>query len=220
MADLMFTKLVIDGKTYAIPEASSAQSGLMTPEMVTKVNDLAAAQKGNLNGVKVNGTALAIANAMVDILVETGTANGSIKVNGEDVSVAGLADLAYKAKVSEADLDTALKAVLDGKLDSDGVNKLLSAAIDDFATKVSDDGVVNTFKEIVDYVAENKAGVADMVADITKLKSDVEALRNEFAKYVTKEELDTKLASKFTYEYDTASQTLTLGGFSQKAADA
>lgn len=216
MADLMFTKLVIDGKSYAIPEATPTQKGLMTPEMVTKVNDLAEAQKGNLNGVKVNGTALAITNAMVDILVQTGTANGSIKVNGVDVSVKGLADLAYKAKVSEADLDTALKAVLDGKLAEADVQELLNSAIDEFATKVSDDNVVNTFKEIVDYVAENKAGVADMVADITKLKSDVATLKSELAKYVTKEEL----AAQFTYEYDSASQTLTLGGFSAKAAGA
>ncbi len=216
MADLMFTKLVIDGKTYAIPEATPAQSGLMTPEMVIKVNVLAEAQKGNLNGIKVNGTALAITNAMVDILVQTGTANGTIKVNGADVSVAGLADLAYKAKVSEADLDTALKAVLDGKLTEAQVQTLLNSAIDEFATKVSDDNVVNTFKEIVDYVAENKAGVADMVADISKLKTDVSGLKTELAKYVTKEEL----ASQFTYEYNSATQTLTLGGFSAKAAGA
>ena len=56
------------------------------------------AQANVLEGVKVNGTALAIANKMVDVLIATGTADGSIKVNGTDVSVAGLAALAYKQR--------------------------------------------------------------------------------------------------------------------------
>ena len=68
-----------------------------------------------LVGVKVNGTALAIAEKMVDILIATGATNGTLAVNGVNVAVKGLAALAYKAQVSESDLDTALKAVLDAK---------------------------------------------------------------------------------------------------------
>ena len=68
-----------------------------------------------LEGVKVNGTALSIAEKMVDILIATGATNGTLAVNGADIAVKGLAALAYKAQVSESDLDTALKAVLDAK---------------------------------------------------------------------------------------------------------
>ena len=74
-------------------------------------------QANVLEGVKVNGTALAIANKMVDILIATGSKNGSISVNGADVSIKGLAALAFKAKVSQSDLDDALAAVLEGKAD-------------------------------------------------------------------------------------------------------
>lgn len=74
-------------------------------------------QANVLEGVKVNGTALAIANKMVDILIATGSKNGSIFVNGADVSIKGLAALAFKAKVSQSDLDDALAAVLEGKAD-------------------------------------------------------------------------------------------------------
>ena len=52
---------------------------------------------------------------MVDILIASGATNGTLSVAGKDVAVMGLAALAYKAQISEADLDTALKAVLDGK---------------------------------------------------------------------------------------------------------
>lgn len=68
-----------------------------------------------LEGVKVNGTALSIADKMVDILIAAGTENGTISVNGASVAVAGLQDLAYKSKVSESDLDEALLASIAAK---------------------------------------------------------------------------------------------------------
>lgn len=88
--------------------------------LTTRVDDLVTAggEPNKVEGVKVNGTALAIAEKMVDILITTGTANGTIKVNGVDVSVAGLAAMAYKANVSQNDLDAALAAVIAGKADS------------------------------------------------------------------------------------------------------
>ena len=75
------------------------------------------AQANVLEGVKVNGVALAIAEKMVDILVATGSKNGSISVAGTDVAIKGLAALAYKSKISQSDLDDALAAVLAAKAD-------------------------------------------------------------------------------------------------------
>lgn len=46
------------------------------------------------------------------------------------------------------------------------VKKSVDDAINDFATKVSDDKVVNTFKELVDYVAEHGAEAATMAGKI------------------------------------------------------
>ena len=87
--------------------------------LAARVNTLenVGSQANVLEGVKVNGTALAIANKMVDILIATGSKNGSISVNGADVVIKGLAALAFKAKVSQSDLDDALAAVLEGKAD-------------------------------------------------------------------------------------------------------
>lgn len=68
-----------------------------------------------LEGVKVNGQALAITDKMVDIVIEAGKENGTIDVNGAAVAVTGLAALAYKANISEADLDEALKASIAAK---------------------------------------------------------------------------------------------------------
>ena len=80
----------------------------------TRIDDIVSTggEPNVLTGVKVNGTTLSIVEKMVDILIATGTANGAIAVNNVDVAVKGLAALAYKAQVSEADLDAALQAVL------------------------------------------------------------------------------------------------------------
>ena len=77
-----------------------------------------------LEGVKVNGTALAIAEKMVNLLIASGSANGTLSVNGTDIAVKGLAALAYKAEVSEAELSAALKAVIDAKAEATAVSDL------------------------------------------------------------------------------------------------
>lgn len=86
-------------------------------EVVSTVEGIVATggEANVLEGVKVNGTALAIAEKMVDILIAAGSENGTISVNGADVAVTGLQALAYKAKVSESDLDEALAAVIAAK---------------------------------------------------------------------------------------------------------
>lgn len=91
-----------------------------------RIDDLVTAggEPNVLVGVKVNGVALDIANKMVDILIATGATDGSISVAGVDVAVKGLAALAYKANVSEADLDAALKAVIDSKAAASDVTAL------------------------------------------------------------------------------------------------
>ena len=68
-----------------------------------------------LEGVKVNGQALAITDKMVDILIASGEENGTLSVNGAAVAITGLQALAYKANISEADLDEALKASIAAK---------------------------------------------------------------------------------------------------------
>ena len=95
-------------------------------------------QANVLEGVKVNGTALAIANKMVDILIATGSKNGSISVNGADVAIKGLAALAFKAKVSQSDLDDALAAVLEGKADKAMAEAIIHMMILDNDRKFSE----------------------------------------------------------------------------------
>ncbi len=91
--------------------------GTQIETVASKVEELVSTggEANVLEGVKVNGTALAITDKMVDLLIAAGTENGTISVNGAAVAVAGLQALAYKAKVSEGDLDEALLASIAAK---------------------------------------------------------------------------------------------------------
>lgn len=190
MADLKVTRFVIDGKTFAIPAAAADQNGLMSANDFNKLAGIATgAQVNVLEGVKVNGVALSIASKIVDLIIGTGTANGSISVAGVDVPIKGLAALAYKANVSADDLNAALAAVINGKAESStvvalsskidvlngsgtgSVSKAITDAFNDFATKVSDDGVVNSYKELIDWAATHGGEATQMAAAITNIEN-------------------------------------------------
>lgn len=64
-------------------------------ELLSNLNVADGAQVNKLEGVNVNGTKLNITNKEVDITVETGETNGTIKVNSAEVAVAGLKSAAY-----------------------------------------------------------------------------------------------------------------------------
>lgn len=173
-----------------LKDVTTLEHGLMTAADKSKLDGVAeGAQVNVLEGVKVNGTALAIAGKLVDILIASGATNGTLSVNGVDVAVKGLAALAYKAEVSEAELSAALKAVIDakaaqtdvdalsGKIDvlngtgAGSVSKAITDAFNDFATKVSDDGVVNSYKELIDWAATHGSEATEMTAAITSLQN-------------------------------------------------
>ena len=53
------------------------------------------------------------------------------------------------------------------------VDEKINTAFDDFMAKVSEDGTVNTVKELIDYVADHEPEAARMAADITALQTAV-----------------------------------------------
>lgn len=156
-----------------------------------------------LEGVKVNGTALAIAEKMVDILIATGSANGTVSVNGADVAVKGLAALAYKAQVSQADLDAALLAVINdkaakadldaatlrvtaaegklttliGSVEGDDTKSVRAISAEEVAKIVADaPEAYDTLKEIADWISNHAEDASDMNSRINTNKTNIENL--------------------------------------------
>lgn len=123
-----------------------------------------------LEGVKVNGAALTIAEKMVDILVATGTENGTISVNNANVAVAGLQALAFKAQVSEADLDAALKAVLDAKASGADLTALTGRV-------TTAEGNITTLKADASTEGSVKYEIAQAFAALTGNDTEIKSLQ-------------------------------------------
>ena len=87
-------------------KSEDAALGTKLETVTTKVDNLVAAggEANILEGVKVNGAALAISDKMVDILIASGEENGTISVNGAAVAIKGLAALAYKSEITEDEM--------------------------------------------------------------------------------------------------------------------
>lgn len=100
--------------------------GVRIDNVVSQVEGLVTAggEPNVLNGVKVNGNALAITDKMVDLVIETGSENGTINVAGAAVAIKGLASLAYKSEISEDELSEALKASIAAKATEADLNAL------------------------------------------------------------------------------------------------
>lgn len=98
-------------------KSEDAALGTKLETVTTKVDNLVAAggEANILEGVKVNGAALAISDKMVDILIASGEENGTISVNGAAVAIKGLGALAYKSEITEDELGEALKASIAAK---------------------------------------------------------------------------------------------------------
>lgn len=138
------TKTELETVSATVDELSTTIDGLVTTGGEANV----------LEGVSVNGTALEIADKIVDILIETGTEDGTISVNGADVAVKGLAALAYKSEVSEDELSDALKETISAKAESSDLE-----ALETLVGTLPEDTTAAT---VVDYVA---AEVASIIAD-------------------------------------------------------
>lgn len=191
-------------KLEALQElAQRIKTDYATKESVTELTgrvetlETAGGEPNVLEGVKVNGTALDIAEKMVDILIATGTTNGTVKVNNVDVAVKGLAALAYKAQISETDLDSALAAVLNAKAAKADVDTLIgddtgksvrTIANEELAAQLIPEGAqesLDTLTEIANWIQEHPDDASAMNAAITKLNGIVAGIGGEEDDYAT-----------------------------------
>lgn len=144
--------------------------------------------------IKKNVDAIAAINdAKTGILQQAKT-----YADGKDAAIA-------EAKKAGTDAAAAVKTLEDGqvKKNADAISVLnggdtidgsvakgVKDAINDFATKVSEDGTVNTFKELVDYVAAHGSEYTDAIADIAANKSAIATLNGDGAGSVDKKVAD------------------------------
>lgn len=139
----------------------------------TKVQELA-------NGaVKTNTDAIAKLNGAdtVDGSVAKAVKDAKTELEGK-ITESVYDDSALSGRVTAVEGDiTTLKGTGEGS-----VKKQIDDAFNDFATKVSDDDVVNTYKELIDYAAAHKGEAATMAGDISKNAEAIKTLENYVGK--------------------------------------
>lgn len=159
-----------DGKDTAIAaakkagdDAAAAVKTLSEGQVTTNKNDIAAIN-GKLGTIPADKT-------ITDMISEAQTA-----ATYNDTEVRGL------IKNNKDAID-----VLKGGDTVDGsVAKSIKDAINDFSSKVTEDGTVNTFKELVDYVAAHGSEYTAAIADIATNKSAIDTLNGTGAGSVSK----------------------------------
>lgn len=160
--DEKIKKVVSDGDAATLAESKSYADSLAVNydangTAATKVKELAD------GAVKTNADAIAKLNggAEVEGSVAKAVADAKAELEGK-ITESQYDDTALAARVSanEGAIDT-----LNG-VGAGSVKKQIDDAFNDFASKVSDDGVVNTYKELIDYCATHSAETAEMAGEI------------------------------------------------------
>lgn len=116
-------------------------------------------EPNKLEGVKVNGAALSIVEKMVDILIATGTGDGTIAVNGVDVAVKGL--------------DT-IKTTLNVLVGADTGKSARTIANEELAAQLIPDDAkdaLDTLQEIADWIQDHPDDASAMNTAITAIQA-------------------------------------------------
>lgn len=159
-----------DGKDAAIAAAKKAG------------DDAAAAVTTLKNGeVKANTDAIDAINNKIGTIPDGKTVAQAI----EDAKAAATYDDKEVRGLIKNNKD-AIDVLNGGDTIEGSVSKSVKDAINDFATKISDDGKINTFKELVDYAAAHGSEYTAAIADIAANKSAINTLKGTGAGSVSK----------------------------------
>ena len=167
-------------------EATQTDAGLLSAADKTKLDNLSA------------GTAIDFTPVDATIVIADGESGGKtigVQVSKEaDNALELKADGLFVAPAEIGDLGDTIASMQESlaTLTGEGAGSVTkiaedaaTAAIDDFANKVSDDGVVNTMKELVDDVAEHGPEAAEMAGNTSTLQNVINSLPDEFMSEIT-----------------------------------
>ena len=149
-----------DGKDAAIAAAKKAGDDAATAVTTLKNGE-----------VKANADAITAINNKIGTISDGKTVAQAI----EDAKVAATYDDKEVRGLIKNNKD-AIDVLNSGDTIEGSVAKSVKDAINDFSTKISEDGTVNTFKELVDYVAAHGSEYTDAIADIAVNKSAIDTL--------------------------------------------
>lgn len=168
-----------------LPEGTSATSVVDYVNIKTAgiATDTALEELNN----QVSGLQTAVQGIQEDYLVEADKTELAGQISDVDAkadeNAAAIAEIAgdYLKAADKTELEGKIKANTDaiGVLNGEGegsVKKAIDDAINKFATDVTNDEVVNSYKELIDWAAEHGGEAAEMAAAIAENATDIKAL--------------------------------------------
>lgn len=162
-------------------------------EVDAKITDKIGAIDGTVKKYIDDKTAGIVTDASMEALTKrVDAAENNVNTLSEKVGTvpAGktIVKMIEEAKTAATYDDAAVKADIKKNADAIGVlngsgegsvDKKITDAFNDFATKVSDDGVVNSYKELIDWAATHGSEAAQMAGEITKLQAIMKGIGGE-----------------------------------------
>lgn len=167
-------QVLADAKAHA-----EAQAGAVDTKLTEEVNRAKAAEEANAAAAKAADDKAVAAQEDVDALAdkvgEVPADKTVVQMISEAQTAATYDDTQVKADIkANADAIDVLNGSGEGSVD-----KKITDAFNDFSTKVTDDAVVNSYKELIDWAAEHGSEAAEMAAAITTLQNILEGIGGE-----------------------------------------
>lgn len=157
--------------------AEAAQSDVNALKTTVGADD----ENGLRARIKANETAISGINTKIGTVTEGKTI---VEMIADAKTAATYDDAEVKASIqsNKSAIDT-----LNGDSNVDGsVDKKVTDAINDFATKVSADGTINTFKELIDYAASHTSEYSELSGEVQKNTTAIATLNGAGAGSVAK----------------------------------
>lgn len=92
----------------------------------------------------------------------------------------------------------------EGSSITSAIESVVDGAINSFAQEVTTNGTIDTFKELVDYVAEHKEGALQLIEDVSNIQKEIELLKQKDVELEvlidnTSKEIDEKIDNAFSW---------------------
>lgn len=184
--------IAVFGENGQVVDSGVAIADLATKEEVeavdTKVDELAT-YVGTIPADAESTNIVAYVNEKAREVLESATGGSS-----ESAASVKLALDEYKAlNDPKVQANTDAIEVLNGDTTVEGsVDKKVADAINEFATQITDDGTINTFKEVLNYISTHGGEAAEMMSAIDTLETLVgdKAVATQIAEAIANENLD------------------------------
>ena len=101
-----------------------AKDTVLSDQIAAAVSSIETLDAAALRGMKVNGSLLTVTDKIAELLIESGTENGTINVNGVALAIPGLKKLAFLDEITEDEFSDALKVSFAAKAEKADLNAL------------------------------------------------------------------------------------------------